>query len=296
MSSRPDNDGTFPPVDSRYQRILEYPDARRKVQLFSALVPAGCHTILDVGGGTGWPTLGMRRQAQVVTVDLSMSSLKAGEGDRALAGAGRLPFASDSFDLVMSSQVLEYLPAATYDRALPEMMRVAAKYLLVSVSYRENLLARMVRCPHCGEVYHTRQHVRAFTEQSLAALFPGWLLAEWHVFGILDRHTGLASIGDGAAPDERRVLPPAGEDSVCPTCGKPGGEPRREGLTGRLRTAVKRGFSRPAAPPPVEEVATFLPQHKAPYWVAALYEPIEGARALDGDLAGFMNLWTKAEK
>jgi hypothetical protein len=38
------------------RRALQVPDGRRKAQLFAALIPAGCRTVLDAGGGTGWAT------------------------------------------------------------------------------------------------------------------------------------------------------------------------------------------------------------------------------------------------
>jgi ubiquinone/menaquinone biosynthesis C-methylase UbiE len=96
--------------------------------------------VLDAGCGTGLLTLALlrahRRPAEITSIDLSLRSLqtarsaveKQGAGARrrvtfAQADALALPFAAETFDLVLTSGVLEYLPLG---EGLREMSRVLA--------------------------------------------------------------------------------------------------------------------------------------------------------------------------
>jgi SAM-dependent methyltransferase len=275
------------------RRALQSPDGRRKAQLFAALIPAGCRTILDAGGGTGWATIGLRDKYHVVTVDSSAKSLSHASGATILANVEDLPFADRSFDVVISSQVLEHLPDGVLDRARSEMMRVARKYLLVSVPYREALEVRFVRCGFCQHVFHPYYHCRSFTEKDLAELFPQWLMAEWHVFGDLRRGSGVTALRRPPRVGLMRDLPFATEETICPECGKQGGGNRahqstnREGIVHRILSSSKRRLRRRLSLREVEPYATFLPQALAPYWIAALFIRERGASPVDGDLANF---------
>jgi ubiquinone/menaquinone biosynthesis C-methylase UbiE len=96
--------------------------------------------VLDAGCGTGLLTLAFlrahRRPADVTSIDLSVRSLQTArkaaqklnpaprrEVTFAQADALRLPFADETFDLVMTSGVLEYLPLG---EGLREVSRVIA--------------------------------------------------------------------------------------------------------------------------------------------------------------------------
>ena len=102
-------------------------------------LPAGAR-VLDAGCGTGLLTLAFlrahRRPADIASIDLSVRSLQtARKAARKLRAAPRrevafaqanaltLPFADETFDLVMTSGVLEYLPLR---EGLEEMARVLA--------------------------------------------------------------------------------------------------------------------------------------------------------------------------
>ena len=96
--------------------------------------------VLDAGCGTGLLTLAFlrahRRPAEITSIDLSLRSLQTARGAVEKQGAGArrrvtfaqadalaLPFADETFDLVLTSGVLEYLPLG---EGLREMSRVLA--------------------------------------------------------------------------------------------------------------------------------------------------------------------------
>jgi SAM-dependent methyltransferase len=270
------------------RRALQLPEGRRKARLFKALVPDGCKTILDAGGGTGWATIELREGHHVVTLDSSAESLRQAPGETLLASIIDMPCADRSFDLVISSQVLEHLPADALAKAVAEMSRVARDYLLVSVPYREALDARLVRCGQCKSVFHPDHHCQSFGERDLARLFPGWMMAEWHVFGAVRHGSGVVQAhGRKRASD----LYPAFAGTICPDCGhqvheEPPETPARprslmtravQGIARRLRAGLGLAEGR--------TYETFLPQATAPYWIVGLFVREASPAAIDADIA-----------
>lgn len=273
------------------RRALDTPEGRRKAQLFAALVPGGCRTVLDAGGGTGWATIELRNKCEVVTLESSAESLRHAPGQTMLASIDALPYSERSFDIVICSQVLEHLPGDMLDRACFEMMRVAKDYLLVSVPYREALDAKLVRCACCRQAFHPDHHVRSFTEEDLAGLFPQWLIAEWHVFGPLNAFAGVTSprpLGEVAPSAE---LSYARETTVCPHCGKCGANTCPNVMTEttvvrwpmRILNRMRRRFRRREE----DRSRKVVRQSVAPYWIAALFVRAENGAPIDADLNSY---------
>lgn len=277
------------------RRALQLPDGRRKAQLFGALIPAGCRTVLDAGGGTGWTTIGIREKFNVVTLDNCAESLSHASGATILANVEALPCADRSFDLVMSSQVLEHLPSDALDRACSEMMRVAKNYLLISVPYREALETRRVRCGFCQHAFHPDYHRQSFSEEDLAKLFPGWLMAEWHVFGALSWGSGVTNLWRLPKVRLTRDLPLATERTICPQCGKqglaslPDAPARRRSIADRCISFTMRHIFSVFARRKEQFEGMVVPQAVAPYWIAALFVREGGTSAIDGELSGLLS-------
>lgn len=106
--------------------------------------------VLDAGSGTGIVTLGLYsagyKPACTVTLDLSHNSLDVGRSQfrkdpktrkQAIAPVQgnvlRLPFADESFDLVMSCGVLEYVPLEAGLEELSRVMKKGAKLVFIPV-------------------------------------------------------------------------------------------------------------------------------------------------------------------
>lgn len=269
------------------RKALQLPHGRRKAYLFNALTPPDCESVLDAGGGTGWATVVLRKGRRVVTLDSSAESLAHAQGETVLAGVDNLPFEAGSFDMVLSSQVLEHLPDALLRRATSEMDRVARRYLLVSVPYREALETRFVRCATCGNIFHPDYHCRAFSERDLAKQFPCWIMAEWHVFGALRWAVGVDPLKPPRLKRPSLELPPAPDTTICPRCGEigAGGDalPARGSFARRILASTKHRLSSILPSLASPEYPTFLPQNVAPYWIAALFIR-EGADPIDNPM------------
>ena len=161
---------TDPYTDERHKNLRE-------------MIPAGVRSILDVGCGDGALTNRLADDWDVTGVDMSAAALEHVQTAAVQASATELPFPDASFDLVLSTEMLEHLVLDDYRRAISEMGRVTRRYLLLTVPYREDLRVREVRCPRCGWRGHVWGHQRLFTPESLARDLPGFRPMEARMFG-----------------------------------------------------------------------------------------------------------------
>ena len=196
----------------------------------------GVSSILDAGCGNGVVTNKIPSHLPVVGCDLSLTALQFVKKPRIVADLQSLPFSDLSFDLVLASDVIEHAPPDIYPRMLTELMRVARRYLLVAVPYREILQQAFVSCPHCGTEYHAHHHQRTYTEESFRNLFKREFgIAAW-------RLSGEAWIySDPRLVEAKRAITGLDYDfvdAICPACGQ------RRGSVSRSPSAlaVQRRF------------------------------------------------------
>ena len=67
------------------------------------------------------------------------------------ANAADLPFPDAAFDMVTCAEVIEHIPSPALERACREMARVARRYVLVGVPYRQDLRHGRTTCAACGK-------------------------------------------------------------------------------------------------------------------------------------------------
>jgi SAM-dependent methyltransferase len=183
---------TDQPVENRFElgtvwgHVKDDPNIQRKTAMFESMIPPDVENMLDVGCGDGAITNALGEKRKVVGLDFSEVALRHLTVEGVLGSADHIPFPDRSFDLVLSSQLLEHLDQDTYERSLAELRRVASRYLLVSVPYREDLRFRQVRCPRCGWHGHVWGHKRRFTAESLVADLRGFEAVDVRIFGALE--------------------------------------------------------------------------------------------------------------
>jgi SAM-dependent methyltransferase len=168
---------------SVWGHLVDDPKIGQRAAMLEEMVPDDVVRILDVGCGDGAITNRLARRWDVSGVDQSATALQHLATTAVQGSATRLPFPDMSFDLVLSSEMLEHLPTREYRAAIAEMRRVTRRYLLISVPYREDLRLRIVRCPRCGWRGHVWGHRQRFTAESLLADLDGFVAIQTRTFG-----------------------------------------------------------------------------------------------------------------
>jgi len=188
----------------------ETPMDEKRARATLELIPGDVSSILDVGCGSGLLTNRLAsKYPKVVGLDTSPEALRHVKAESKLGSAENLPFPDTSFDLVITSEVLEHLPYHTYPLALSEIERVSAKYILIAVPHSEDLEKRFATCPECFCRFHKWRHVRSYTRETLNGLFNN--------FSPLVIKTCMATNNNKqSTPGQPAEFPPG---AVCPQCG-----------------------------------------------------------------------------
>lgn len=135
--------------------------------------------ILEVGVGEGVVTQRLAERfpdTPVVGVDLPDPALaerwRGGGFACSYADATRLPFADETFDLVLAIEVLEHVPIP--DRALAEVQRVCRGDLVASVPFEPIWrVGNMLRGRYLGDLGNTPGHVNHWTRRTFRRFVEG---------------------------------------------------------------------------------------------------------------------------
>jgi len=146
-------------VNSAQQKL--HPIQYERIEETLSMIPSGIQSILDIGCGDGSITNQIIAPL-VIGMDASPDALKNVKSKKAVANINNLPFKNKSFDLVMCAEVIEHLNIDSYQQALCEIARVASKYILITVPFKEWLELSFARCISCGCIFHSSYHVRSF--------------------------------------------------------------------------------------------------------------------------------------
>lgn len=139
-----------------------------------SLAPSEAHSVLDVGARFGYITRMLAdRYGTATALDLECPQVDDPRVVCEQGDATHMRFADGSFDLVFSAEVLEHIPSPALEQACSEMARVARRWVLVGVPYRQDIRLWRTTCQACGRVGPPWAHVSRFDEGRLAELFPG---------------------------------------------------------------------------------------------------------------------------
>jgi len=155
----------------------------QRIDVTISSIPSSCNAILDIGCGDGRLSGRISRSRKVIAYDLSITALKRSPSPKCCGSAHQLPFRDRSFDLVLSTEMLEHLPPRFYCSTIEEMARVANKYILITVPNSENLDENIARCATCNSRFHVWGHLRSFEPHALRALFIGFVPLRIFPFG-----------------------------------------------------------------------------------------------------------------
>jgi SAM-dependent methyltransferase len=165
-------------------------DYAERIDTVQRLIPADVSSILDIGCGRGDVINVIQSnnaRMRLVGMDVSPDALEYVESPSVLASLPDAPFPDQSFDLVICLEVLEHIDDPYYARSLEEIQRLAGRYILIGVPFKENLLSKQAICVDCNRASHADGHLRAYDDGTAAALFDRFVLEQRVLTGVLQR-------------------------------------------------------------------------------------------------------------
>lgn len=247
-----------------------------RARLTIAHLPADVGSVLDVGCGNGVLTNLLSEGKVAVGTDRSFTALGFVRKPRAQSDIVRLPFGDGAFDAVIAAEVIEHIPDSVYRAALAELLRVARRYVLITVPFREPLWMRRVRCPRCHMRFHEHGHVRRYESRDLEHLY-AWepQVRPMQMKGILP-YERYALLQESLALYKQYLQPDRNYSrfAVCPACGysRPSfpQDHSHAAPASRAQSAAAAGIS-----PRIKHVARRAwPRARTHRWWLALYEKL----------------------
>jgi len=179
---------TVPTGNVVHKEATKNPIERRMVDGFGAALqrclPSAARRILEVGCGEGrqLTAIGSRfPNADLVGLDLPDVELEEAwdsvASSMVQASATQLPFADNTFDLVMAIEVLEHLPDPV--QAMREIARVASGAVVLSVPWEPVWrLGNLARGRYVSALGNTPGHIQHFTRRGFTKMVGRFITVE----------------------------------------------------------------------------------------------------------------------
>lgn len=135
-------------------------------------------TVIEIGCGDG-RLINSVKANKKIGLDFSLKALKHVNDIKILASVENIPLKENSIKLVICSEVLEHLNQRKYRNSLDEISRIASKYILISVPYKEDIKANRVYCNTCFNKFHPYLHQRSYKEETLKNIFKNFDLVNF---------------------------------------------------------------------------------------------------------------------
>ncbi len=160
-----------------------------------SLVSESGSSALDIGARDGFLSVQLaERYDSVVALDLEQPDVSHPKVRPLKGDARKLDFPDKSFDLVLCAEVLEHIGGTALSNVCFEMARVARRYVVVGVPYRQDLRVGKTTCRQCGKPNPPWGHVNRFDEATLRSLFPDMTLRRASFVGLnTDRTNFIAA-------------------------------------------------------------------------------------------------------
>jgi SAM-dependent methyltransferase len=233
------------------------PKEESRIKNTIAFIPEDVESLLEVGCGDGRIVNRLKgKYEEICGLDISNKALDYVETPKVQGTLENLPFADNSFDIVICCEVLEHLPYSVYKKAVKEMERVSKKYILISVPNNENLEREMITCPECGCSSHLWRHLRSFNEERLRNLFKDFEIHK------IKTHSSEQFMFAGTFFKIKRFLninQRFPQTALCPQCGY---SPEYEAKSAHLKKENKG----------INLLKKVLPLKKAGGWIIVLYK------------------------
>jgi SAM-dependent methyltransferase len=190
---------------------------------------------LDIGARDGhFAHLLADRFDRVTALDLTLPEVADPRIDCVAGDVTKLPFADDSFDLVVCAEVLEHIDPPLLRAASSELIRVTRGHLLIGVPYKQDTRVGRTTCIACGARNPPWGHLSTFDEVRLRELFGAMAVVRTSFVGVDDNATNFisSSLMDLAGNPYGTY----GQDELCTACGNRLLQPPRRRFHQRILT------------------------------------------------------------
>jgi len=143
---------------------------RNRADQILKMLPEKVFSILDVGCGSGVITNSIESPF-VVGLDAARTPLMRVKKHAIQGSIDSFPLKANEFDLVIITEVLEHLDNETFIKAIQEVERLAASYLLISVPFDEDVESTLCKCIECGNLFNPYYHCQRFGSLWFAKFF-----------------------------------------------------------------------------------------------------------------------------
>lgn len=150
---------------------------RRLREYIRSKLPKIKGTILDVGCGSAWVAKNLVSKGyRVISMDISLKNTSTAlkrypskNHSAVVADAYSLPFADNSIDYIIASEIIEHMPIP--ERFIQSLFRVLKPggELIVTTPYKEKLIYSL--CIHCNKQTPHHAHLHSFDEIKLTSLY-----------------------------------------------------------------------------------------------------------------------------
>ncbi len=167
---------------------------KKRIADLMGLLPDSVVSVLDIGARDGFISKLLAERCFIVTaLDLETPAIDHENIHCVKGDTTALDFPDGSFDLVFCAEVLEHIPVQVLRKACNELGRVAKKYMLIGVPYKQDLRVGRTTCDTCGKKNPPWGHVNSFDETRLKWLFPKFEIVKTSFVGETDAETNLLS-------------------------------------------------------------------------------------------------------
>jgi SAM-dependent methyltransferase len=153
------------------------------LEVIQSSIPQEVTTIIDVGCGNGIITNELASRYEITGLDRSEKSLEFVRTRKICASADAIPLPDNSFDLVMTTEMMEHLEDETFKNTAGEIKRLSKKYILITVPDNEDIDKNFIKCPHCNHIFNFNYHLQKISRQTLEELFSDHQLIKYARFG-----------------------------------------------------------------------------------------------------------------
>lgn len=247
--------------------VLQDEMNRNRISFTASLVPGDVNSLIDVGCGNGLFINYLKQHSRlerIVGTDRSETALNMLQAEKKLADITQLPFAENEFDCSTCLEVIEHLPGDTYKKALKEISRVSAGYIVITVPYNEDLLETQTECPACKTRFNSDLHLRKFTENDMKQLFNehGFSCIKTQIFFPFKRNVG-AKVLQKIETNGKFQSP------ICPVCGY-----ENENYEAWSPKMMEEHISNPGFYNKIKQALKKIwPKETVPgFWIAAVYK------------------------